>query len=80
MLWLDLAAVNQMEERTVREHTPRGATVLRLTGSDVKPCGEATPEQWPPVLDAIDRMERQARRIDRQQGGGPCRRTSARSP
>jgi len=67
VLWLDLAKVNQMDERTVREHPP-GATILRLT-KYVQPYGEGTPPEWPPVLDAIDRLVREARRLADQSAG-----------
>ncbi len=65
VLWLDLAAVNQMTEATVRASTPREAQLLRLT-KHVEPYGEGTPPAWPPVITAIDRLVREAQRLGRQ--------------
>jgi CHAT domain-containing protein/CBASS immunity sensor of nucleotide second messenger signals len=70
VLWLDLAADNQMSEGVVREHTPDGAEILRLT-KYVEPFGEGTPPAWPQVLDAIDRLVREARW--RAGNSGSCR-------
>ena len=67
VLWLDLADANQMEERTVREHTPPGATLLKLTDHGAKTCHQGTPTRWPPVLDSIHRLLRHARRLESNQ-------------
>jgi hypothetical protein len=71
VLWLDLAAANQMEEPTVRAYTPPGATLLKLTDHGAKTCHEGTPARWRPVLDALDRLVRHARRLEKPSSG--CR-------
>lgn len=70
-LWLDLAESNQMDEGVVRERVPPGAPVLRLTQYGASPCPGGTPARWAPVLDAIDRLVRDARTLERQSPG--CR-------
>src|SRR5262249_10551576 len=42
-----------------------GAEILRLTEQGVTPCPEGTPARWRPVLDAIDRLVRRARKRER---------------
>jgi hypothetical protein len=69
VLWLDLAAENQLSEDSVRENAPPGAEILRLTAHGVKPCPKGTPTRWPKVLDAIDRLEHRARELERRSSG-----------
>src|SRR6185436_10115374 len=71
VLWLDLAEENQQDEASVRESVPPGAEILRLTEQGVTPCPEGTPTRWRPVLDAIDRLVRRARKRERASAG--CR-------
>ncbi|HEX7840008.1 MAG TPA: CHAT domain-containing protein [Kofleriaceae bacterium] len=71
VLWLDLAEANQMEDGAVREHVPHGAPILRLTEHGAARCPAGTPDRWPPVLDAIDRLVREARKLEQQSAG--CR-------
>lgn len=71
VLWLDLAESNQMADNAIREHIPPGAPVLRLTERGAVQCPLGTPTQWRPVLDAIDRLVRDARKLERQLPG--CR-------
>jgi len=71
VLWLDLAEANQQAEVSVRESVPPGAEILRLTDQGVTPCPEGTPTRWRPVLDAIDRLVRRARELERRSPG--CR-------
>jgi hypothetical protein len=71
VLWLDLAEANQMEDDAVRERVPHDAPILRLTKFGADQCPEGTPTQWRPVLDAIDGLVREARKLEKQSGG--CR-------
>jgi hypothetical protein len=71
VLWLDLAEANQMEDAALREHLPPGAPILRLTERGAVPCPSGTPKRWRPVLDAIDRLVRDARVLERERPG--CR-------
>ncbi|HEU4727524.1 MAG TPA: CHAT domain-containing protein [Kofleriaceae bacterium] len=66
VLWLDLAEDNQQSEASVRSAVPPGAEILRLTDHGIAPCPEGTPQQWRPVLEAIDRLVRQARVRERR--------------
>lgn len=69
VLWLDLAEHNQQDEASVRSSVPAGAEILRLTEQGATPCPEGAPGRWRPVLDAIDRLVRQARTREPQPGG-----------
>ena len=69
VLWLDLAKANQIEDSAVREHVPRGALILRLTDHGAEQCPEGTPAQWPPVLNAIDRLVGAARKLEHRLSG-----------
>lgn len=71
VLWLDLAASNQMEDDAVREHVPPGALILRVKEHGASEYPQGTPTRWQPVLDAIDRLVREARKLERQSSG--CR-------
>lgn len=68
VLWLDLAEDNQQDEASVRGSVPPGAEILRLTEYGATPCPAGAPGRWRPVLDAIDRLVRQARTRERQAG------------
>jgi hypothetical protein len=71
VLWLNLAEDNQQSEASVRSAVPPGAVILPLTDHGITPCPEGTPQRWPPVLDAIDRLVRRARERERRSPG--CR-------
>lgn len=71
VLWLDLAEANQQDEASVRASVPPGAELLRLTDRGATPCPQGTPDRWPLVLDAIDRLVRDAREHERRSPG--CR-------
>jgi hypothetical protein len=71
VLWLDLAEANQQDEASVREVVPSGAELVRYSEHGGEPCPEGQPTRWPPVLDAIDGMLRDARK--RAPGAQGCR-------
>jgi len=74
VLWLDLAESNQIEDAPVLEAVPFGATILRLTERGAVRCPNGTPTTptgWRAVLDAIDGLVRDARKLEQQSGG--CR-------
>lgn len=71
VLWLDLAEANQLADDAVRARIPPGAAVLRLTERGATTCPAGTPVRWRPVLDAIDGLVRDARKLERQSPG--CR-------
>ncbi|HEX4419558.1 MAG TPA: SAVED domain-containing protein [Kofleriaceae bacterium] len=73
VLWLDLAEANQQDEASVREVVPPGAELVRYSEHGGEPCPDGQPARWPPVLDAIDDMLRDARTRERAQGAQGCR-------
>jgi hypothetical protein len=74
VLLLDLAAENPIDASVVLAQLPANSaepTVLRLTDFDVSRCDRGTPEDWSPVLAAIDHMVNRARAPERS--GSRCR-------
>jgi hypothetical protein len=74
VMLLDLAAENPIDVPVVLAQIPsRGAatTVLRVTEFGAAQCGTGTPDDWSPVIAAIDRMVGKARSNERS--GARCR-------
>jgi hypothetical protein len=71
VLWLDLAESNQvaMMDEEVRRRVPEGARVLRLTDYGAVRCAGGTPQAWRPVLDSIERLVRDAQRLEGESPG-----------
>jgi SMODS-associated and fused to various effectors sensor domain/CHAT domain len=75
IILLDLASQNPIVPDVVLERLPAGITparVLRLTEFGVTPCATGTPDEWPPVIAAIDRLV-EAARAAAEQSGARCR-------
>lgn len=67
VLLLDLADDDPVDEAEVLACVPAATApaVLRLTGFGARRCGAGTPDNWLPVLSAIERMLRAAGGADR---------------
>lgn len=73
VLLLDLASENPIHEATICGRVPGGPSEKprRLTDYGVERCAKGTPNDWRPVIAAIDEMVRDAREAERN--GARCR-------
>ncbi|HWO24149.1 MAG TPA: SAVED domain-containing protein [Kofleriaceae bacterium] len=74
VILLDLAVQNPIGPDAVLGCLPVGVTptrVLKLTDFGITQCATGTPQEWPPVIAAIDRLVDEARTVE--QSGARCR-------
>lgn len=74
VMLLDLSIENPIDASVVLAQMPPGAaaaTVFRVTDFGAAQCSTGTPDHWPPVIAAIDRMVGNAR--SRERSGARCR-------